>query len=100
LHSSSSAPKKNHDRMVQLAKEFTDIFRKHGEYFQLSNTGTAGTASSRNYHEKIFRKCGLPCEKLCDLNQRYLGKLGNGLLTIKQFVPWQGRDKTSRKNLI
>ena len=25
--------------MVQLAKEFTDIFTKHGEYFQLSNTG-------------------------------------------------------------
>jgi hypothetical protein len=33
-----SAPKKNHEGMVQLAKEFTDIFTKHGEYFQLSNT--------------------------------------------------------------
>jgi hypothetical protein len=33
------ASKKNHKGMVQLAKEFTDIFTKHGEYFQLSNTG-------------------------------------------------------------
>ena len=34
------ASKKNHEDMVQLAKEFTDIFTKYGEYFQLSNTGT------------------------------------------------------------
>jgi hypothetical protein len=34
-----SAPMKNHEGMIQLAKESTDIFRKHGEYFQLSNTG-------------------------------------------------------------
>jgi hypothetical protein len=33
------ASKKNHKGMVQLAKEFTDIFAKHGEYFQLSNIG-------------------------------------------------------------
>jgi uncharacterized protein YbaA (DUF1428 family) len=35
------APKKNHEAMVQLAKEFTDMFTNHGgvriEYFQLSN---------------------------------------------------------------
>jgi hypothetical protein len=47
------ASEKNHEGMVQLAKEFTDIFAKHGEYFQLSNTGNmvvftniAKTASS------------------------------------------------------
>jgi hypothetical protein len=33
------ASKKNHEGMVQVAKELTDIFRKHEEYFQLSNTG-------------------------------------------------------------
>jgi hypothetical protein len=33
------ASKKNHEGMVQLAKEVTDIFTKHGEYFQLGNTG-------------------------------------------------------------
>jgi hypothetical protein len=33
------APKKNHEGMVHLAKEFTDIFRKHGEYFQLQYWG-------------------------------------------------------------
>jgi hypothetical protein len=36
------APKKNHEALVQLAKQFTDIFRNQGgmhiEYFQLSNT--------------------------------------------------------------
>jgi uncharacterized protein YbaA (DUF1428 family) len=36
------APKKNHQALVQLAKEFTDMFRNQGgirtEYFQLSNT--------------------------------------------------------------
>jgi hypothetical protein len=36
-------PKKNHKLMVQLEKQFIDIFRKHGglrfELFQLSNTG-------------------------------------------------------------
>ncbi|MFL6425582.1 MAG: DUF1428 family protein [Nitrososphaeraceae archaeon] len=36
------APKKNHEALVQLAKEFTDMFRNQGdmriEYFQLSNT--------------------------------------------------------------
>jgi uncharacterized protein YbaA (DUF1428 family) len=36
------APKKNHEALVQLAKEFTDIFRNQEglciEYFQLSNT--------------------------------------------------------------
>jgi uncharacterized protein YbaA (DUF1428 family) len=35
-------PKKNHEAMVQLEKQFIDIFRKHGglrfELFQLSNT--------------------------------------------------------------
>jgi uncharacterized protein YbaA (DUF1428 family) len=52
------APKKNHEGMVQLAKEFTDIFRKHGEYFQLSNTedmavftNIAKTASSSQDEE-------------------------------------------------
>ena len=36
------APKKNHEALVQLAKEFTDMFRNQGgmriEYFRLSNT--------------------------------------------------------------
>jgi hypothetical protein len=35
-------PKKNHDAMVQLDKQFTDVFAKHGgtemEFFQLSNS--------------------------------------------------------------
>ena len=35
-------PKKNHEAMVQLEKQFIEIFRKHGgmrfEVFQLSNT--------------------------------------------------------------
>ena len=35
-------PKKNHEAMVQLEKQFVDIFRKHGglhyEVFQLSST--------------------------------------------------------------
>jgi uncharacterized protein YbaA (DUF1428 family) len=35
-------PKKNHDAMVQMEKQFIDIFRKHGglrfEVFQLSST--------------------------------------------------------------
>jgi uncharacterized protein YbaA (DUF1428 family) len=35
-------PQKNHDAMVQLEKQFIDIFRKHGglrfEVFQLSST--------------------------------------------------------------
>src|SRR5215207_800695 len=35
-------PKKNHEAMIQLEKQFTDIFRKHGglryEVFQLSST--------------------------------------------------------------
>ena len=37
-------PKKNHDTMVQLQKQLTEIFRKHGilhsEFFQLSSTET------------------------------------------------------------
>src|SRR5215831_1860818 len=37
-------PKKNHDAMVQLESQLTDIFRMHGilrsEFFQLSNTET------------------------------------------------------------
>jgi uncharacterized protein YbaA (DUF1428 family) len=36
-------PKKNHGAMVQIQKQFTDTFRKHGCYyqsFQLSNTQT------------------------------------------------------------
>jgi hypothetical protein len=35
-------PKKNHDAMIQLEKQFIDAFRKHGglryEAFQLSST--------------------------------------------------------------
>jgi hypothetical protein len=35
-------PKKNHDAMVQLDKQFTGVFAKHGgtgmEFFQLSNS--------------------------------------------------------------
>ena len=35
-------PKKNHEAMVQLEKQFVDIFRKHGglryEVFQLTST--------------------------------------------------------------
>ena len=36
-------PKKNHDKMVQNQKQFTDVFRKHGCYyqgFQLNSTET------------------------------------------------------------
>jgi uncharacterized protein YbaA (DUF1428 family) len=37
-------PKKNHDAMVQLQKQFNDLWRKHGslrtEVFQLANTET------------------------------------------------------------
>jgi uncharacterized protein YbaA (DUF1428 family) len=37
-------PKKNHDVMVQLQKQFNDLWRKHGglrtEVFQLTNTET------------------------------------------------------------
>jgi uncharacterized protein YbaA (DUF1428 family) len=35
-------PKKNHEAMIQLEKQFIDIFKKHGglrfEVFQISNT--------------------------------------------------------------
>ena len=41
-HSIARLPKKNHDAMVRLAKQFNDIFKKHGglrsEVFQLTNT--------------------------------------------------------------
>jgi hypothetical protein len=57
------APKKNHEGMVHLAKEFTDIFRKHGEYFQLSNTEDmavfamiAKTASSSQDEEVVWNR--------------------------------------------
>lgn len=37
-------PKKNHDAIMQICKQFNDIFRKHGglrwEVFQLNNTKT------------------------------------------------------------
>ena len=40
-HFVARAPKKNHDAMVQLSKQFADIMRKYGVtnlYFQLNNT--------------------------------------------------------------
>jgi uncharacterized protein YbaA (DUF1428 family) len=41
-HSIARLPKKNHDAMVRIAKQFNDIFKKHGglrsEVFQLTNT--------------------------------------------------------------
>jgi hypothetical protein len=59
----SRASKKNHEGMVQLAKEVTDIFTKHGEYFQLGNTGDmvvftniAKTASSSQDKEDCLER--------------------------------------------
>ena len=41
-HSIARLPKKNHDAMVRIAKQFNDIFKKQGglrsEVFQLTNT--------------------------------------------------------------
>jgi uncharacterized protein YbaA (DUF1428 family) len=41
-HSIARIPKKNHDAMVRIAKQFNEIFKKHGglrsEVFQLTNT--------------------------------------------------------------
>lgn len=41
-HSVSRLPKKNHDAMVQISKQFNEIFKKYGglrsEVFQLTNT--------------------------------------------------------------
>jgi uncharacterized protein YbaA (DUF1428 family) len=41
-HSVARLPKKNHDAMVRIAKQFNEIFKKHGglrsEVFQLTNT--------------------------------------------------------------
>lgn len=42
-HFVARAPKKNHDAMVQLSKQFADIMRKYGVtnlYFQLNNTNS------------------------------------------------------------
>jgi uncharacterized protein YbaA (DUF1428 family) len=41
-HSIARLPKKNHDAMVRIAKQFNEVFKKHGglhsEVFQLTNT--------------------------------------------------------------
>lgn len=56
-------PKKNHDRMVQNQKRFTDAFKKYGGYyqsFQLSSTGTSEgftsmtTVLSANQDEEVW----------------------------------------------
>jgi uncharacterized protein YbaA (DUF1428 family) len=58
-------PKKNHEAMVQLAKEFIPTFRKHGglrlEYFQLSSTenmadftNIAKTVSANQGEEEVW----------------------------------------------
>jgi uncharacterized protein YbaA (DUF1428 family) len=58
-------PKKNHEAMVQLLKQFIDIFRKHGglryEVFQLSSTedmadftNMAKTVSSNQDEEEVW----------------------------------------------
>ena len=56
-------PKKNHDKMVQNQKQFTDVFRKHGCYyegFQLNSTGapegftSLTTVLSANQDEEVW----------------------------------------------
>jgi uncharacterized protein YbaA (DUF1428 family) len=56
-------PKKNHDKMVQNQKQFTDVFRKHGCYyqgFQLNSTETQEgftsltTVLSPNQDEEVW----------------------------------------------
>jgi hypothetical protein len=56
-------PKKNHDKMVQNQKQFTDVFRKHRCYyqgFQLNSTGTPEgftsltTVLSSNQDEEVW----------------------------------------------
>jgi uncharacterized protein YbaA (DUF1428 family) len=56
-------PKKNHDKMVQNQKEFTDVFRKHGggyKGFQLTSTETSEgftsitTVLSANQDEEVW----------------------------------------------
>jgi hypothetical protein len=38
LYTSGNDDNEDSGTLVRLAKEFTDKFRKHGEYFQLSTT--------------------------------------------------------------
>ena len=56
-------PKKNHDKMVQNQKQFTDVFRKHVCYyegFQLNSTGapegftSLTTVLSANQDEEVW----------------------------------------------
>ena len=56
-------PKKNHDKMVQNQKQFSDVFRKHGCYYQGFQLNSAGapegftsltTVLSANQDEEVW----------------------------------------------
>jgi uncharacterized protein YbaA (DUF1428 family) len=85
-HSIARLPKKNHDAMVRIAKQFNDIFKKHGglrsEVFQLTNTeapmeGITNIAKtvSANQDEEVWME--LQYYRDCKHLEEVTAKFGN-----------------------
>ena len=63
-------PKKNHEAMVELQKQFNDLLIRHGvlrmEIFQLTNTeaydGCTNIGYVRSYEGRRYERRGSPCE--------------------------------------
>jgi uncharacterized protein YbaA (DUF1428 family) len=106
------APKRNHDAMVQLGKQFADILRKYGGpnplYFQLNNTGApmegitniAKTVSAkqdedvwlqltfyrdRKQRDEIRAKMGKD-EGMGPINKQFMDLITPGSMIMGEFV--------------